>query len=184
MSEIKLISATPGSPIERVRGGDIVIAMVCQFSVSGDVFQVTGISVTKDSTQEAIRGAVKEAIEDAKDNLSLLGVVGTTGESTPVDNTTNVAILHAVVASEAEKVVESKRKTTPEVADKLAGPATDVLQNEIDKLLDSLGVATIPLLGQDGSKVWTLGEAISLRQALNDKVRMFLPDDRNDKAYK
>lgn len=185
MTEIKLVSAMLAAPIERVRGGNIVVSMHCGFRVTNgeteDLLYVTGIASTSKDDLASIRAAHKEAIEDAKQNLALVGVVaGMSSRRSEVDT----AIVHALANMDAEKAIKAKTdagQTT--VADKLAGPATDVLQKEIDQLLDTLGVQSIPILGQADGKEWTLGEAIALRMALNDKVKVFIPDDKSRGAY-
>lgn len=168
MSNPTLTSCVLAAPIERIRGGAIVVSLTCTFQVEGQTFLVSGVATSQKDDESAILEARQRAIQDAINQIPNMGIE-------VISNTTPkevVGLLRQFAETEVSRVVEEKRASgNTAQADKLDGPATPKVQQEISSLCESIGIASIPVL--DENEPFTLGMAIALKTELDKRVKRF-----------
>lgn len=140
-----IVSAILASPVERVRGGNIVISMTCTFD---DRSTFTGIASITDEKHmnDGKEAAIQNAIETHN----------------KFHSTTNK--LHKFLREKIAMVDSelAKKDKTPEQVEKLNQLPPDERLRNLNEMCEALGIAPFQMKGEDGSAPWTVGEVIAM----------------------
>jgi hypothetical protein len=158
----EVINCVLSSPIERIRGGNILITVTTTIknTDNGKVSQVSGFTFIKEETQ-ALDG-FNAAFDNSVANYNKL--INT--ELKPISD-----ILKTVLAPEAEvlkkETLANNPKNSQEIEKALKALPTEAKQKALDIICETHGIASINIL--DGS--WTLLQAQALLAALEQKAK-------------
>jgi len=144
-------------PIERMRGGPVVVGVHVEFQ-DGSLY--AGVSTTNEDTNDAIQEAMNSAVAKAENEHNLRA------ESTNILIQTVKETALPYVEMEFKRRIESKEIGTDQL-ELLYGAPDSNKQKELDELCNTLGIDKIDIktLG------WNMLETISCISALTKMVK-------------
>ena len=156
-----VVEISYGFPIERIRGGEVIVSVNCKFK-NGIV--TSGFALSLKDTEDSILQAQDKAIANALVLANKIGEPSKT-EQILVEAIKQVYLPQVRTAFEEKKdnglIEDSKFGALFEQTD-------DIKQRDLNNLCDALGIARIDAIGNG----WTLIETITLISALSKVARV------------
>lgn len=160
------------APVERIRGGDIIISVTVNVTVDNQEYTLPGIYVHNgDLTNEQVPEATRKAIDSA---IALLPTI--TNVESPMTSKTSGVIKH-LLSEKVEAIREMKVKEKgSDIIPKLDKEVDESKQKIISELCEVMGIAPITIQG------WTAIEALALHEELKSMSKKFEVQDDEAKG--
>jgi len=161
--EVRLVECELAQPIERIRGGAVIVAVKATFEVAGSE-RVSFVGFHSSDELDVFNSfdlAVNNAISNFNKYCGLsLGTPSSTIKLF-IKNRTNELREVAINKGQAKKI------PLEEIESALNGPADEERQNSINIVCDTLGIARIDVLNDS----WSLLESQALLAVLEDLAK-------------
>lgn len=145
--QIKIRAFSLSHPVERIRGGSILLQLGVSWEVWDDdqhctLVDIPGVALVSDTlTPEALDEATQEALEFSR--MQLTKVLSRASSLIQGDNAP--AVLRTLLTRRQEEVKTHLSATVP--VKTLDTESTDTQQQQMNRVCDTLGIQRIPLAG-------------------------------------
>jgi len=149
----KVINCVLNSPIERMRGGDIVVSVTTTLEDNGKQYSISGFTTISENAE--IGNGFKLAFQNSLANFENL--------IKPFNSTKVIKVL---LKDQINKIAEEAIAKNPNVKEALESPANQNKQNAINLVCEILGFPSINVMEN-----YTMVEAQALLTALESQAK-------------